>query len=47
MKKKTETTIVYRGYIGMMEKNTETTMVYRGHKRKWKLLFMVDPHDPV
>ena len=26
-----ETTIVYRGYMGIMEKNMETTVVYRGH----------------
>ena len=26
-----ETTIVYRGYIGIMEKNMETTIVYRGY----------------
>ena len=26
--KKMETTIVYWGYIGVMEKNMETTMVY-------------------
>ena len=32
-----ETTIVHRGYIGIMEKKMETTVVY--WKIKWKLLF--------
>ena len=27
-----ETTIVYRGYIGIMEKKMETTIVYRGYR---------------
>ena len=26
-----ETTIVYRGYIGIMERKMETTIVYRGY----------------
>ena len=32
-----ETTIVHRGYIGIMEKKMETTVVF--WKIKWKLLF--------
>ena len=31
MGKKMETTIVYRGYIGIMEKKMETTIVYWGY----------------
>ena len=31
-----ETTIVHRGYIGIMEKKMETTVVF--WKIKWKLL---------
>ena len=26
-----ETTVVYKGYIGIMEKQMETTIVYRGY----------------
>ena len=26
-----ETTIIYKGYIGIMEKQMETTIVYRGY----------------
>ena len=43
MKKKMEATIVYRGYIGMMEEKMEATIVYRGYigiMEKWKLLIM-------
>ena len=32
MEKKTETTILYRDYIGIMEKNMETTNLCRGYK---------------
>ena len=30
METKMETTIVYRGYVGIMENTMETTIVYRG-----------------
>ena len=37
-----ETTIVYKGFIGIMEKKMETTIVYKGYigimERKWKLV---------
>ena len=40
--KEMETTIVYWGYIGIMEKKMETTVVYWGYigimEKKWKLL---------
>ena len=31
-----KTTIVYRGYIGIMENEMETTIVYTLHKRRAK-----------
>ena len=33
MEKKVEATIVYWGYLGIMENEMETTGVYRGHVR--------------
>ena len=41
MGKKTETTVVYEGYRGIMEQNMEATIVYEGYIRimeKKKLL---------
>ena len=44
-----ETTIVYRGNIGIMEKKMETTLVYRGNiglmKKKMAHLFSPNPRQ--
>ena len=43
--KENETTIVYWGYIGIMEKKRETTIVYRGHIGVWGIGLLPTPHS--